>query len=244
VSVAIRLSGVSKTFTRPETGTTEVVLRDISLAVAPNELVALVGPSGSGKTTLLNLIAQLHVPDTGTVALTRADGRTPRLSMVFQQPRLLEWRTVTDNVRLAAAAAGIARDRVGEALDAVGLAAYADAFPLMLSGGQRQRVALARAFVVEPDVVLFDEPFSALDELTARTLRSAMQTLRAQRPHTGVLVTHNTLEAAFLADRIVSLGAHPGRIVDEERVAVPRPRDPDDERLFRIHQRVLRALGV
>jgi len=244
MSVAVRLTGVGKTFTRPETGVSEIALRDISLSIEPGELVALVGPSGSGKTTLLNLIARLQLPDTGTVELTRADGAVPRLAMVFQQPRLLEWRTVAENVRLAADAAGIPRERVAPALETVGLAAYGGAFPLMLSGGQRQRVALARAFVVEPDIILFDEPFSALDELTARTLRSAMQTVRAIRPHTGILVTHNTLEAAFLADRILSLGAHPGRIIGEERVEVPRPRDPDDERLFRIHQRVLRELGV
>jgi NitT/TauT family transport system ATP-binding protein len=244
MSVAVRLTGIGKTYVRPETGGSEVALDDVSLTIAPGELVALVGPSGSGKTTLLNIIAQLVAPERGTVELTRADGAAPRLAMVFQQPRLLEWRSVAANVRLAADAAGIGADRVGPALEAVGLAEYADAFPLTLSGGQRQRVSLARALIVEPDIILFDEPFSALDEFTARTLRVAMQTLRAERPHTGILVTHNALEAAFLADRIVTLAAHPGRIVADERVEVPRPRDPDDERLFHLHQRVLRALGA
>jgi NitT/TauT family transport system ATP-binding protein len=244
MSVRVTIDGVGKTFVRGSGARADVALHDVSLSIAPGELVALVGPSGSGKTTLLNVVAGLLRADRGTVSVTRDDGGRPRMSMVFQQPRLLEWQTVGTNVRLAADAAKVPRARVADALAAVELAGYADAFPLTLSGGQRQRAALARALVVEPDIVLFDEPFSALDELTARKLRRVVQTLRERRPFTGILVTHNTLEAAFLADRIVTLEAHPGRVIGDERVDVPRPRDPDDERLFHVQRGVLRLLGV
>jgi NitT/TauT family transport system ATP-binding protein len=244
MSVSVRIADVGKTFERAGRARSDVALYDVSLAIAPGELIALVGPSGSGKTTLLNIVAGLVRPDRGTVAVTRSDGRQPRMSMVFQQPRLLEWQTVGTNVRLAADAAGVSRERIADALRAVELDGYADAYPLTLSGGQRQRVALARALVIEPDIVLFDEPFSALDEFTARKLRRVVQDLRERHSFTGILVTHNTLEAAFLADRIVTLEAHPGRVIGDERVDVPRPRDPDDERLFHVQRGVLRLLGA
>ncbi|WP_254849426.1 MULTISPECIES: ATP-binding cassette domain-containing protein [unclassified Pseudonocardia] len=130
---------------------------------------------------------------------------------MFQQPRLLDWLPVRQNVVLALEAAGLDPDAADAVLEAVGLTAYAGLYPSVLSGGQRQRVAVARAFAVEPDLVLLDEPFSALDELTARKLRLLLQELWMSRPRTGLLVTHNPLEAALLADRvIVRPGARPG----------------------------------
>jgi NitT/TauT family transport system ATP-binding protein len=159
---------------------------------------------------------------------------------VFQQPRLLDWLDVETNVALAADAAGVSRDAVGRALDDVGLAAYRTAFPSMLSGGQRQRVAIARAFVIEPDIVLFDEPFSALDELNARKLRLLTAALWQTRSRTGILVTHNTQEAAFLADRVVTLAD--GRIANEIRIDVPRPRSAEDPSLFDVHRRLVAEL--
>jgi ABC-type nitrate/sulfonate/bicarbonate transport system ATPase subunit len=242
MSVALALEHVDKTFVRPESGARESVLRNFNLRVAPGELVAVIGPSGSGKSTLLNLIAGLTLPDAGTIALERADGTRPRLSAVFQQPRLLDWLDVETNVQLAADAAGIPRSAVQRALADVGLEAYAKAFPSMLSGGQCQRVAVARAFVVEPDIVLFDEPFSALDEITARKLRLLTQELWQTRSRTGILVTHNTLEAAFLADRVVTLGTGAARIVSDITVDLPRPRSTEDERVFEIHRRLLAEL--
>ncbi|HWI73341.1 MAG TPA: ATP-binding cassette domain-containing protein, partial [Baekduia sp.] len=149
-----------------------VVLDGFSLEVAPGELVALVGPSGCGKTTILNAVAGLEPVDAGAVAAGDA-----RLGVVFQQPRLLDWVSARENVALAARAAGRGDDAVDALLEAVGLADHAGQFPSALSGGQRQRVAVARAFVVQPDVVLLDEPFSALDELTARRLRLLLQEL-------------------------------------------------------------------
>jgi len=242
MSVALTLERIDKTFVRPESGAREAVLRNFNLRVAPGELVAVIGPSGSGKSTLLNLIAGLTLPDAGTIDVRRTDGATPRLSVVFQQPRLLDWLDVETNVQLAADAAGVPRDAVARALEDVGLTAYAKAFPSMLSGGQRQRVAVARAFVIEPDIVLFDEPFSALDEITARKLRLLTQELWQTRPRTGILVTHNTQEAAFLADRVVTLGSGATRVVSDIAIDVTRPRSAEDLRLFEIHRRLLAGL--
>ncbi|HYZ17868.1 MAG TPA: ATP-binding cassette domain-containing protein [Candidatus Acidoferrum sp.] len=242
MSAAISLRDVEKAFVDRD-GTERIVLRGFSLEVRPGELVALVGPSGAGKSTLLNLIAGLQRAERGEVRIEGSRHRSPRLSIVFQQPRLLDWLSVESNVALAADAAGIDRSATLPALEAVGLAEYRRAYPTRLSGGQRQRVAVARAFVVEPDVVLFDEPFSSLDEMTARQLRLLTQNLWLSRPRTGILVTHNPLEAALLADRIVTLAARPAKIVNDRPVPIARPRRLDDERLFRLQAEAFADLG-
>jgi NitT/TauT family transport system ATP-binding protein len=236
MSAGIVLRDVRKAFARAG-GDERVVLDGLSLEVAPGELVALVGPSGCGKTTILNAVAGLEPVDAGSVRVGAA-----RLGVVFQQPRLLDWVSARENVALAARAAGRGAERVDALLDAVGLSDHADAFPQSLSGGQRQRVAVARAFVVEPDIVLLDEPFSALDELTARKLRLLLQELWLDGSRTGLLVTHNPLEAALLADRVLVLGDQPARIVAEHAVAAGRPRSPEDEALFALHREILGAL--
>jgi ABC-type nitrate/sulfonate/bicarbonate transport system ATPase subunit len=230
--VSIVLDHVHKAFGE------RVVLDGFSMTVEPGELVALVGPSGCGKTTILNAVAGLEPVDAGTVDV----GDAPRLGVVFQQPRLLDWVSARENVALAARAAGRGNDAVDALLEAVGLADHADAFPSALSGGQRQRVAVARAFVVEPDVVLLDEPFSALDELTARRLRLLLQELWIDRPRTGLLVTHNPLEAALLADRVLVLDRAPARIIQEHQVDAVRPRSPEDEALFALHREIVGTL--
>jgi ABC-type nitrate/sulfonate/bicarbonate transport system ATPase subunit len=235
----IRFERVQKSFHRARTGEWETVLRDFSFEVASGELVAMVGPSGVGKTTLLHLAAGLDVADAGSVDT----GGSRRLGMVFQQPRLLDWLPVGHNIALAAEAAGRDAAQAPELLARVGLAGHAEAYPLALSGGQRQRVALARAFAVAPELVLLDEPFSALDELTARRLRLLLQQLWQEQPPTGLLVTHNTLEAAFLADRILVLGGKPARVAEVIEVGVPRPRDPEDPALFAIHRRIIAGLA-
>lgn len=234
----ITFTGIGKTYPGVGARPTETILRDFDLRIAAGEMLALVGPSGIGKTTLLHLAAGLETADSGAVDI----GGERRLGMVFQQPRLLNWLSVERNVTLVADAAGVSHQRGRELLAEVGLTGYGAAFPLGLSGGQRQRVALARAFSVDPEIVLLDEPFSAVDALTARRLRLLLQDLWIHDPPTGLLVTHNTQEAAFLADRIVVLGGRPAAIVDEIIVDVPRPRSPEDPALFEIHRRIMSRL--
>ncbi len=217
------------------------VLEKITLDVTPGEVVALVGPSGCGKSTLLNLVAGLSTWDSGTLDVGLQDGQRARIGYIFQQPRLLDWISVERNLTLAMDAAGIQRG-AKEILAEVGLADYANVFPSTLSGGQQQRVAVARGFAIEPDILLLDEPFSALDELTARQLRSMLQRLWSARPRLSLFVTHNTMEAALLADRIVVMSARPGRIVKELYVDLDRPRNQDSEEIFAIHREVIGAL--
>ncbi|MEJ2866831.1 ABC transporter ATP-binding protein [Actinomycetospora sp. OC33-EN08] len=242
-STRVHLSGLSKTFHDPRDGRARPVLRDFALDLAAGELVAVVGASGTGKSTLLHVVAGLVPPDAGEVSTVGADGGPPRLGMVFQQPRLLDWCTARQNVVLALEAAGLPGGGADEVLAAVGLADHADAFPTTLSGGQRQRVAVARAFAIEPDLLLLDEPFSALDEITARRLRLLLQELWMARPRAGLLVTHNPLEAALLADRVVVLAGSPARVAAEYRVDRSRPRSPEDPLLFDLHTRIVADLA-
>jgi len=241
MSGGIIFAQVSKSFRTPRSGRLRQILEDFSLLVAEGELVALVGPSGIGKTTLLHLAAGLDRPDSGEVRIELPTDRC-RVGMVFQQPRLLEWRTVEKNISLATDAAQVPREAGRKMLDLVHLGAHAQAFPMSLSGGERQRVALARAFAIKPGIVLMDEPFSALDEITGRHLRQLVQQLWLNQNPSGLLITHNTLEAAFLADRVVVLSGQPCRIQKVIDVPVSRPREPDDLRLFECHREIVDAL--
>ena len=204
-------------------------LADITLSVEPGEIVALVGASGSGKSTLLRLLSGLDTPTTGRALFhdVEIDGPRPEIGMIFQEPRLLPWLSVADNVGFGLASLSAAdRDRrVGRALDRVGLAAYARALPRELSGGMAQRVSIARALVGQPEVLLLDEPFSALDAFTRTDLQDHLLDLwREDRP-TLVLVTHDLDEALVLADRVVLLAGPPGRIFAERPVSLARPRE-------------------
>ncbi|WP_328394247.1 ABC transporter ATP-binding protein [Nocardia sp. NBC_00416] len=238
MSAGIELRGISKSFVSKKDGTVQTVFEDFSLDVAAGELVSLVGASGTGKTTLLHLVAGLEKPDAGVIRVG-ANAAPTRTGMVFQQPRLLDWASVAKNIEIAAKSAGQSLSVVGELIAAVGLSEYADAYPSVLSGGQRQRVAVARAFAVDPDIVLFDEPFSALDELTGRKLRLLLQTLLTERSVTGLLVTHNALEAAFLSDRVVVLADRPARIVQDIDITLARPRSTEDSTLFDLHRDII-----
>ena len=203
-------------------------LCDVGCTLGRGELVALVGPSGCGKSTLLRVLAGLAAPTTGTVRVAGqppADARRDAapIGIVFQQPTLLAWRTVTRNTALPLELAGVARTtREADAralLETVGLADFADSYPHQLSGGMRMRVAVARALVHQPALLLMDEPFAALDELTRETLQEELLALRARHGFTTLFVTHNVFEAVFLADRVLVMTPRPGRITAE--VAVP-----------------------
>lgn len=204
-----------------------VILSGVDLRVADGEFVAIVGPSGTGKTTLLSMVAGLDTDFDGSIgyggqALSGPDGPPAGLGMVFQQPRLMPWLTALDNVRLAEAErrardAGYA-SRAGHLLDEVGLAPFSHAWPGQLSGGMQRRVALARAFVVEPWLLLMDEPFISLDLPTANQLRALLQRLCARTRPLVLFVTHDLNEALAMADRILFLGDTPTRVVLDHRV--------------------------
>jgi ABC-type nitrate/sulfonate/bicarbonate transport system ATPase subunit len=223
------------------------VLRDLSLTVADQELVCLLGPSGCGKSTLLNILAGLDADYRGQIAIDgpAGSGERPRLAYLFQEPRLLPWLSAERNVEFALGSRGIPAGRWPEVtrryLGLVGLEAFRSYYPHQLSGGMRQRVALARALAVEPDILLMDEPFSGLDEMTARKMRMDLLDLWASTRKTIVFVTHNAYEATFLGDRILIMGARPGRIHEEIAVKIPRPRDYDDPAVFEVNRHVVRT---
>ncbi|MDT7681783.1 MAG: NitT/TauT family transport system ATP-binding protein [Pseudonocardiales bacterium] len=231
--VIVGVENVSKSFTGAA-GDELRVLDDITLQLRAGEIVALLGRSGSGKSTLLRTIAGLIAPTTGTVHYrgTQLNGANPGTAMVFQSFALMPWLTVQDNVELGLAAQGVPpaqrREQALKAIDLIGLDGFESAYPKELSGGMRQRVGFARALVLEPDLLLMDEPFSALDVLTAENLRTELMTLWAgdRFPTKAIcIVTHNIEEAVLLADRVIVLGANPGHIRAEVPVALSRPRD-------------------
>jgi NitT/TauT family transport system ATP-binding protein len=234
--VIFEARNVTKTFTTPD-GRALPVLDGISFALREGEIVALLGKSGSGKSTLLRCVAGLIAPTTGTVTYrgTPLNGANPGVAMVFQSFALLPWLTVQQNVELAMQAREVPEaarhDKALQVIDLIGLDGFESAYPKELSGGMRQRVGFARALAVEPDALLMDEPFSALDVLTAANLRGELIRLWEQKgfPTKAVLiVTHNIEEAVQLADRILVLAANPGRIRAELPVGLPRPRDRHD----------------
>jgi len=235
-AVIIEADLVTKTFSTPD-GRALPVLDDVSFSLHEGEIVALLGKSGSGKSTLLRCVAGLIAPSSGTVTYRGAplNGANPGVAMVFQSFALLPWLTVQQNVELAMQAREVPeeerRDKALRAIDLIGLDGFESAFPKELSGGMRQRVGFARALSVEPDALLMDEPFSALDVLTAANLRGELTRLWDGHdfPVKAVLiVTHNIEEAVQLADRILVLSSNPGRIRAELPVAIPRPRDRHD----------------
>ncbi|SMC02569.1 NitT/TauT family transport system ATP-binding protein [Sulfobacillus thermosulfidooxidans DSM 9293] len=229
----IRLLGVTKMYEQPDKYDI-LVLDDITLDIYPGEFVALLGPSGSGKSTLLRIITGLSRPSFGTVLYRGrpVTGPNPKAAMVFQSFALYPWLTILQNVELGLVAKGEnlkeRRDKSLKLLDLIGLNGYEDAFPKELSGGMRQRVGFARALAVDPELLCMDEPFSALDFLTAENLRSELLDLwlESKIPTKAILmVTHGIEEAVFMADRIVILSKNPARIIADLPVPLPYPRN-------------------
>ena len=229
----IDISQVSRSFPKAN-GSDVVVLEDVDLTIKEGEIVGLLGRSGSGKSTLLRIIAGLLAPSSGDARCRGAtiDGPPVGISMVFQSLALFPWLTVLQNVELGLEAKGVARvERRAlslAAIDLIGLDGFENAYPKELSGGMRQRVGFARALVVHPDLLLMDEPFSALDVLTAETLRTDMIDLwiEGRLPIKSVLmVTHNIEEAVLMCDRILVFSSNPGRVARELKVDLPHPRN-------------------
>ena len=233
----IEMHNVSKAFPRPS-GEPLAALADINLSLREGEILGLVGRSGSGKSTLVRIAAGLMEPTSGDVLYCGQPlhGPAPGIAVVFQTFALFPWLTVNENVELGLDAIGVARDearrRSQAAIDQIGLDGFQSAYPRELSGGMRQRVGFARAMVIQPTVLLMDEPFSALDVLTAETLRTDFLDLwiEHQLPTKSVLlVTHNIEEAVMMCDRVMVLASHPGRIAAEIPVPLPHPRNRLDQ---------------
>lgn len=246
----LEIKNVSKSFRKAELQDL-LVLDNIQFQLREGEIVALLGKSGSGKSTLLRIIAGLINPSSGEVLYRKKSVRGPvrGIAMVFQSFALLPWLTVLENVELGLEALGVSRNerraRTLKAIDTIGLDGFESAFPKELSGGMRQRVGFARALVVNPDILLMDEPFSALDVLTADNLKSDLLDLwQTKKTNTnGILfVTHNIEEAALLADRIIIFGSNPGYICAELKVELPHPRNEQDIRFRKLVEEIYTSM--
>jgi NitT/TauT family transport system ATP-binding protein len=227
--LAVRLRGVTKVY---DNGVP--ALAPLDLDVRKGEFVSLLGPSGCGKSTALRLIAGLTAPSAGTVSVCyRTDAARARNSIgfVFQEPTLMPWASVRENVRLplklAHAPAAETDKRVATALAQVGLAEFADAYPRQLSGGMKMRVSLARALVTDPDILLMDEPFAALDEITRFRLNDDLLALWRNLHKTVIFVTHSVMESVYLSQRVIVMTSRPGRIGSEFHIDTAEPRNED-----------------
>ncbi|MFP4437562.1 MAG: ABC transporter ATP-binding protein [Chloroflexaceae bacterium] len=214
---------------------TVIALRDVSLKIAPGEFIALIGPSGCGKSTLMRLIGDLEEPSSGAIQIKGKSPRQSRLDrdygIVFQAPVLYEWRTVRKNVELPLEVMGFAGNerqaRARAMLQLVGLGDFGEAYPWQLSGGMQQRVSIARALAFNPSILLMDEPFGALDEMTRERMQSELLNIWGDTGTgtTIIFVTHSISEAVFLSDRVVVMSPRPGRIDRIVSIDLPRPRD-------------------
>jgi NitT/TauT family transport system ATP-binding protein len=244
----VRLRGLDKVY---DNGT--IALRDLNLDVAPGEFISLLGPSGCGKSTALRIIAGLSQHSVGMIDWPSSSydvrGEPEReIGFVFQEPQLMPWATIAENVRLPLRLQGvkraIARERVSRVLDMVGLAAFADAYPRQLSGGMKMRASIARALVTEPKLLLMDEPFAALDEITRSRLSQDLLDIWRRSGATVLFVTHSVYESVFLSTRVVVMAPRPGRIIGEIKVDAPQPRTAEFRQTaeYQAHSRQVSAL--
>jgi len=227
----IEVSNVTKMF--PLEKSRIEVLDNVSFSVDANEFVCLVGPSGCGKSTLLRIIAGLEKADSGTVTFHGKPITSPthKITMIFQLFGLLPWKTASENVEVPLEVLGVKKETRREIaksyLRMVGLERFENTYPHDLSGGMKQRVGIARALALQPEVLLMDEPFSSLDELTAKTLRTLVLDIwrdPSLQTNTCIMVSHNVEEAVFMADRVIVMSPRPGRVIGEVEVKIPRPR--------------------
>jgi NitT/TauT family transport system ATP-binding protein len=227
--LAVSLRGVTKVY---DSGV--MALGPLDLDVSKGEFVSLLGPSGCGKSTALRLIAGLSAPTFGAVGVSHRAGQARAghsIGFVFQEPTLMPWTSVRENVRLplklAHAPVAEANARISEALAQVGLTEFAEAFPRELSGGMKMRVSLARALVTDPDILLMDEPFAALDEITRFRLNNDLLSLWRNLRKTVIFVTHSVFESVYLSQRVIVMTSRPGRLSAEVRIDAPEPRGED-----------------
>lgn len=229
--VVLEIKHITKTF---ETEKSKIpVLDNVTFSVDKDEFVCLVGPSGCGKSTLLRIISGLEKPDSGEILFHGQphNSPNPKITMIFQLFGLLPWKTAEENVEVPLEVLGVKEESRKEIaishLRMVGLEAFQNTYPHDLSGGMKQRVGIARALALQPEVLLMDEPFSSLDELTAKTLRNLVLEIwhdPSLPTNTFIMVSHNVEEAVYMADRVIVMSPRPGRVVGEVRVDLPRPR--------------------
>ena len=227
----LHVEGICKTFAGERGRDDLEVLRDICFEVAVGEFVSIIGPSGCGKTTLLRILHGLEPATSGTVFAAGSRVKAPSTSsaMVFQHFNLFPWLTVIENVAFGLEVARLppaeCAERANRFVRLVGLEGFAGHYPHEISGGMQQHVGLARAFALDPDILLMDEPFGALDAITREQLQREIAGILAQSPRTAVFITHNMDEAIFFSDRILVMSPRPARLVEEVRVDLPRPRE-------------------
>ncbi|MCA1468364.1 ABC transporter ATP-binding protein [Bradyrhizobium sp. IC3195] len=249
----IAVQGLAKRFNA--SGREFVAVDDVSFEVKQGEFVALLGPSGCGKSTILNMVAGLLPRSGGRILIDQDTVETgevnPRVGYVFQRDTLFPWRTVEQNIGYGLEIAGVPKSeraaRVATAIEKAGLAGFAQSFPRMLSGGMRQRVALMRTLILEPEILLMDEPFGALDTHTKLEMHKTLVEIWERERQTVLFVTHDLGEALTLASRIILLSARPGRLKEDFDVAIPRPRDPvavrETAEFARLYSHIWHSLG-
>jgi len=244
----IQLNNVAKIF-YTKGGKVEA-LRDVNMEIGENQFVSIVGPSGCGKTTILKIIAGLTEPTTGEVYVRgqKVVNIIQNVGMVFQSPVLLKWRTVLKNIMLPIEIKKLSEkeylEKAHNLIELTGLKGFEDKYPNELSGGMQQRVSICRALITDPDILLMDEPFGALDALTREQLNRELINIWQYKKKTVVFVTHSVNEAVYLSDKIFVMSPRPGTVIEEINVDLPRPRIRSDPKFIALVEKILKLLGV